>query len=108
MTAKELTYDQRRAAEAAFRGLPFDPAWSAAARSTYDGIIKSTNGRSIINDPELVELLQKVAALPLSGEMPASSDISAMSPSGTPGVEAGSNPAVEPRGQAVPVFGAMT
>jgi len=108
MAVKELTYDQKKAAEAAFRGLPFDPAWSAAARAIYDGIVKSTNGRSIIDDPELAEVLRKVAALPVSGEMPASSDIPAMSPSGSPVREADSSPAVEPKGQALPVFGVMT
>lgn len=33
-----LTHDERKAAEAAFRGLPSDPHWSQAARSVYEGI----------------------------------------------------------------------
>lgn len=104
MAGKELTYDQRKAAEAAFRGLPLDPTWSAAAKVTYEGIIRSTQGRSIVHDPELAELLLKVAALPLSGEMPATSEIAAESQS--PVVEA--TPAVEPKEQGSPVFGSMT
>ena len=36
---RELTYDEKKAAEAAFRGLPLNPSWSAAAREVYDGIM---------------------------------------------------------------------
>jgi hypothetical protein len=39
MATRELTYDEKKAAEAAFRGLPINPSWSAAARGVYDGII---------------------------------------------------------------------
>jgi hypothetical protein len=39
MASRELTYDEKKAAEAAFRGLPVNPAWSAAARVIYEGII---------------------------------------------------------------------
>jgi len=41
MTARlprSLSADERKAAEAAFRGFPFNPAWSEAARAVYDGI----------------------------------------------------------------------
>jgi hypothetical protein len=34
-----LTHDERKAAEAAFAGRPFDPSWSNAARAVYDGIL---------------------------------------------------------------------
>jgi hypothetical protein len=34
-----LTYDERRAANAAFAGHPFDPSWSKAARAVYEGIL---------------------------------------------------------------------
>ena len=33
-----LTYDETKAAEAAFRGDPFNPSWSAAAADVYTGI----------------------------------------------------------------------
>jgi hypothetical protein len=36
--ARVLTYDESKAAEAAFRGEPFNPAWSAAAAQVYAGI----------------------------------------------------------------------
>ena len=39
MATRELTYDEKKAAEAAFRGLPLNPSWSAAAREVYEGII---------------------------------------------------------------------
>ena len=39
MATRALTYDEKKAAEAAFRGLPLNPSWSAAAREVYEGII---------------------------------------------------------------------
>jgi hypothetical protein len=36
---RTLTHDERKAADAAFAGRPFDPAWSEAARTVYDGIL---------------------------------------------------------------------
>ncbi len=37
-TARPLTNDERKAAEAAFRGDVFDPEWSQSAREMYEGI----------------------------------------------------------------------
>ncbi len=37
-TARPLTHDEKKAAEAAFRGAPFNPKWSEAARKVYQGI----------------------------------------------------------------------
>jgi len=75
MATKPLTHDEKKAAEAAFRGLPFDSGWSTAARVIYDGIMTSAQGREIIPDPELAEVLQKVSQLPVSGKMPGSSPV---------------------------------
>lgn len=36
---KPLTFDEKQAAEAAFRGLPYDPAWGQAAWAVYAGIL---------------------------------------------------------------------
>jgi hypothetical protein len=36
---RALTHDERKAAEAAFRGDPFNPAWSVAASKVYAGIV---------------------------------------------------------------------
>jgi len=38
-TPRPLTTDERKAAEAAFRGEAFDTRWSEAARAVYEGII---------------------------------------------------------------------
>jgi hypothetical protein len=38
---KALTYDEKKAADAAFAGRPFNEAWSASARAIYDGIVKA-------------------------------------------------------------------
>lgn len=35
---RALTHDEKKAAEAAFRGDPFNPAWSVAAANVYAGI----------------------------------------------------------------------
>ena len=35
---RRLTHDENKAAEAAFKGIPFDPKWSEAARKVYLGI----------------------------------------------------------------------
>ena len=35
---RSLTYDETKASEAAFKGEPFNPAWSAAAATVYAGI----------------------------------------------------------------------
>jgi hypothetical protein len=37
---KALTHDEKKAADAAFAGRPFNEAWSASARMVYDGIVK--------------------------------------------------------------------
>ena len=39
--SRPLTYDEKKAAEAAFRGEPFNPAWSAAAAKVYAGIVSA-------------------------------------------------------------------
>jgi hypothetical protein len=38
---KALTHDEKKAADAAFSGRPFNEAWSASARAVYDGIMKA-------------------------------------------------------------------
>ena len=37
-TPRPLTNDERKAAEAAFRGEPFNDEWSQSAREMYEGI----------------------------------------------------------------------
>ena len=35
---RPLTYDEKKAAEAAFRGAPFNSDWSESARKVYEGL----------------------------------------------------------------------
>ncbi len=42
---RPLTYDESKAAEAAFQGQPFNPSWSAAAQVVYEGILAATANR---------------------------------------------------------------
>ena len=46
-TPRPLTNDERKAAEAAFRGLPFNDDWSHSAREMYDGIAAFLALRSV-------------------------------------------------------------
>lgn len=39
-TPRALSHDEKHAADAAFAGRPFNPKWSARARTVYDGIVK--------------------------------------------------------------------
>jgi hypothetical protein len=50
---KILTFDEQRAAEAAFRGLPLDPGWSLNAKAIYRGILARTHGRNIVEEAML-------------------------------------------------------
>ena len=51
MKGRPLTYDETKAAEAAFAGLPFNPNWSMAAYAVYEGIRQAMGKRSLV--PEL-------------------------------------------------------
>ncbi len=42
-----LTYDESKAAEAAFRGQPFNPSWSASTRKIYEGILAAMGKREM-------------------------------------------------------------
>ncbi len=50
-----LTFDEKKAAEAAFRGLPVDQAWSHSAQEIYYGIVAHTQGRNIVEETTTVE-----------------------------------------------------
>ncbi len=39
LAPREITHDEKKAAEAAFTGRPFNKKWSDAARIVYDGIL---------------------------------------------------------------------
>ena len=52
---RALTYDESKAAEAAFRGDPFNPSWSASAQKIYDGILAAMGKRepAQVSEPDL-------------------------------------------------------
>jgi hypothetical protein len=43
---RSLSYDEQKAAEAAFSGRPFNPSWSQSARRIYDGILRARQATS--------------------------------------------------------------
>ena len=52
-----LTFDEKKAAEAAFRGLPVDPTWSSSAHAIYHGILAHTQGRDVVEESVLEAVL---------------------------------------------------
>lgn len=50
---KTLSHDEKKAAEAAFAGRPFNSAWSASARAVYEGILKAKPGTTLPPLPDL-------------------------------------------------------
>ncbi len=48
---KALTHDEKKAADAAFAGRPFNETWSASARTIYDGIVKALPHTDIVIPP---------------------------------------------------------
>jgi hypothetical protein len=59
-TPKFLSHDEKKAAEAAFSGRPFNPAWSAGARLVYDGIMKALPAQ-----PDEVTAVETTASRPI-------------------------------------------
>lgn len=54
-TQKSLTNDEKKAADAAFNGRPFNPAWSVSARAVYDGIVNALPAPTLPALPGLSE-----------------------------------------------------
>lgn len=69
-TPRILTYDERKAADAAFAGRPFDPAWSEAARAVYDGILIAQG--LPVPTPVSPEQPEAAASEPSTGKSPSS------------------------------------
>jgi len=70
-TARILTHDERKAADAAFAGRSFDPAWSEAARAVYDGILAARGLPGPASTP-IVPEHSAAASEPSTGESPSS------------------------------------
>jgi hypothetical protein len=60
-TGRQLTYDEKKAAEAAFTGRPFNPEWSDAARRVYDGIVGVMGATKSVADRIELEPAEPVA-----------------------------------------------
>src|SRR5574341_20708 len=71
-TPRILTYDERKAADAAFAGRPFDPLWSEAARAVYDGILAARGLPEPAPTPIAPEQPEAAASEPSTGEPPSS------------------------------------
>ena len=61
-TPKTLTNDEKKAADAAFAGRPFNPAWSASARVIYDGIANALPKDVVEALPEVEGILADLEA----------------------------------------------
>ena len=70
---KALTHDEKKAADAAFAGRPFNEAWSASARVVYNGIVKALPHTDVAiptpsNVEESAEALEPLAQEQVSGQ----------------------------------------
>lgn len=50
LTPQPLSHDEKKAAEAAFAGRPFNPRWSASARFIYDGVLRALPAPPVPDD----------------------------------------------------------
>lgn len=74
MTPRALSHDEKKAAEAAFTGRPFDPRWSPSARVVYDGIVKALPAPFVSDQPPATDQAGPIAAPadePPARELPA-------------------------------------
>ena len=61
-TPKTLTNDEKKAADAAFAGRPFNSSWSASARVIYDGIVHALPKEVVAALPEVDAVLAELEA----------------------------------------------
>ena len=77
---RPLTHDEKKASEAAFRGLPFNPDWSQSAKSVYDGIVGAMEKNSVIpmvaaaQPPDVSDLGIQPIPVESNADLPASED----------------------------------
>jgi hypothetical protein len=72
-TPKSLSHDEKKAADAAFAGHPFNETWSASARVVYNGIVKALPHTDVAiptpsNVEESAEALEPLAQEQVSGQ----------------------------------------
>jgi uncharacterized protein DUF6573 len=65
-TPRALSHDEKQAAEAAFAGLPFNPKWSARARTVYEGIVKLLPAPVVLEEEGLREPTSQASELATS------------------------------------------
>lgn len=64
---RPLTHDEKKAAEAAFRGAPCDPKWSEAAHEVYLGLsVAMANQRNEVTQEDCAS---QTAKIPLGAEL---------------------------------------
>lgn len=72
--SKPLTHDEKKAADAAFAGRPFNSSWSASARVVYDGLRKALPKSELPSLPDLEPVdtseIASLPATPLAGNEP--------------------------------------
>ena len=72
-TPKSLSHDEKKAADAAFAGHPFNETWSASARVVYNGIVKALPHTDVAiptpsNVEESAEALEPLAQEHVGGQ----------------------------------------
>lgn len=84
MPSRKLTHDEKKAAEAAFRGLPPDPTWSTSAQAVYDNIIKVMPTMEAPLVQQLAQVSEQESEQESEDRLPArAEDHAQKSPSGT-------------------------
>ena len=53
---RPLTHDEKKAAEAAFQGAPFNPDWSVAAQKVYEGLTAAMDKAAVGGRPASARL----------------------------------------------------
>ncbi|MCC2639699.1 MAG: hypothetical protein K0S45_112 [Nitrospira sp.] len=61
IAARQITHDEKKAAEAAFTGRPFNPKWSDAARIVYDGILTAIGKDARVDVTDELEPVEPLA-----------------------------------------------
>lgn len=84
---RSLTHDEKKASEAAFRGLPLDDNWTEAAKAVYEGIVlaigKSPTDLEISGEvslPTQIEEVKEASNEPLELELPNTESLNSESP----------------------------
>ncbi len=68
MHPRDLTFQEKKAAEAAFQGHPLEPGWSEKARAIYEGISKARGGSVAPLPVSPIEAPPEPADQPVSAE----------------------------------------